>query len=122
MKLILKLEEWGFFILSLYLFLLLDYSWWVFPLLMFAPDISILAYAINNKIGAIIYNIFHHRGLSIALYIAGTFLGNQLIQLIGIMLFAHSTIDRILGYGLKYLDSFGSTHLGNITNVKPENP
>lgn len=122
MKLMLKLEEWGFFILSLYFFLLLDYPWWVFPLLMFAPDISILAYTINNKIGAIVYNIFHHRGLSIALYIAGTFLGYQLLQLVGIMLFAHSTIDRLLGYGLKYPDSFGSTHLGNITNVKPENP
>ncbi len=29
-------------------------------------------------------------------------------------LFAHSSMDRMLGYGLKYEDSFGNTHLGMI--------
>ncbi|TAG51385.1 MAG: DUF4260 family protein, partial [Runella slithyformis] len=31
---------------------------------------------------------------------------------IGIILFAHSAMDRIAGYGLKYEDAFKHTHLG----------
>ena len=32
----------------------------------------------------------------------------------GLILFGHSSMDRILGYGLKYPDSFEHTHLGMI--------
>jgi hypothetical protein len=30
----------------------------------------------------------------------------------GTLLFTHASFDRILGYGLKYFDSFKHTHLG----------
>lgn len=33
---------------------------------------------------------------------------------IGIVMFAHSSFDRVLGYGLKYCDNFKNTHLGAI--------
>ena len=36
------------------------------------------------------------------------------LELAAIILFAHSSLDRALGYGLKYDDSFGNTHLGSI--------
>jgi hypothetical protein len=32
----------------------------------------------------------------------------------GSLLLFHSSVDRVLGYGLKYRDSFGDTHLGRI--------
>jgi hypothetical protein len=31
---------------------------------------------------------------------------------IGGMLFAHSSLDRVMGFGLKFTDSFNHTHLG----------
>jgi hypothetical protein len=34
------------------------------------------------------------------------------MQLAGVILFGHSSMDRIFGYGLKYSDSFQHTHLG----------
>ena len=39
MKTLIKLEEVGLLLLSLYLFLTLDYAWWWFPLLFFLPAI-----------------------------------------------------------------------------------
>jgi len=114
MKNIIKLEEMGMFLLSIYLFNQLHFSWWWFPLLLLAPDISALGYIINNKSGAILYNVFHHKGIAIVVYLAGIYLHNETIQLTGLILFAHSSMDRIFGYGLKYFEGFKFTHLGNI--------
>ncbi|HAJ82707.1 MAG TPA: DUF4260 domain-containing protein, partial [Zunongwangia profunda] len=49
---LIKLEEVGQFLLSLLLFNQLDYAWWVFPACLLLPDLSMLGYLINPKIGA----------------------------------------------------------------------
>ncbi len=36
-------------------------------------------------------------------------------MLIGIILFAHQTMDRIAGFGLKFFDNFKHTHLSEET-------
>jgi hypothetical protein len=82
--------------------------------LILAPDISITGYFLGNKTGAIFYNIFHHKGVTIALYIIGSHQQNEVLQLTGIILFGHSSMDRMLGYGLKKYDGFKFTHLGQI--------
>ena len=102
--------------LGMMLFAFLDYAWWIFPALILLPDISMAGYLANKKIGAAIYNLFHHKGTAILLYAAGIILANDAIMLAGIILFAHSSLDRMLGYGLKYPDSFQHTHLGWIGN------
>lgn len=112
MKLLLKLEEISMFGLGVYLFNLLPYDWWWFLVLLLAPDIGMLGYLFGNKIGAIGYNLFHHKGLAIAIYFCGVYLSLPIIQLIGVILFAHSAFDRVLGYGLKYNKGFKFTHLG----------
>jgi hypothetical protein len=114
MKAILKLEELGLFLLGIYFFIQLDYAWWWFLLLILAPDFSIIGYLFGNKLGAFFYNLFHHRGIAIVIYLIGIYFANDLIQLSGIILFAHSSMDRILGYGLKYDSGFKFTHLGEI--------
>jgi hypothetical protein len=40
------------------------------------------------------------------------------LQLAGIILFTHSSMDRVFGYGLKYPDSFNNTHLGPIGKAR----
>lgn len=35
-------------------------------------------------------------------------------MLAGVILFAHASMDRIFGYGLKYADDFKHTHLQEI--------
>jgi len=113
-KTLIKIEELFLVLLSFYLFLSLDYAWWWFLILFLAPDISMIGYLVNPQPGAIIYNLAHHKAIAIALYILGAASGNQLWQLIGLIMLGHSSLDRVFGYGLKYPDSFKHTHLGLI--------
>jgi hypothetical protein len=114
MAMLLKGEELLMLFLGIYLFGLLDYSWWWFAGLILAPDIGMLGYLLGNRAGAIGYNLFHHKGLAIAIYFIGIYLSLPLCQLIGIILFSHASMDRIFGYGLKYNKGFKYTHLGEI--------
>ncbi len=114
MKSILKVEEVFMFGLGIYLFSLLNYEWWWFLVLIFAPDIGMLGYLFGNRAGAIVYNLFHHKGIAISVYLLGIYLSLPLCQLAGVILFAHSALDRVLGYGLKYDQGFKYTHLGEI--------
>jgi hypothetical protein len=114
MKTSLKIEELFMFGLSIYMFSQMDYSWWWYPALLFTPDLSMIGYLANARIGSITYNFIHHKALGITLYILGLIGTIPALQLAGVMLFSHSNMDRILGYGLKYPDSFQHTHLGMI--------
>lgn len=114
MKNLLRLEEAAMFVLSIYLFSLLPFAWWWFLVLILAPDISFLGYAAGNKVGAVVYNLFHHKGVAILLYIAGLYYHQDILQLVGLILFGHSSMDRFFGYGLKYFSGFKDTHLGTI--------
>ncbi len=120
MKKIIQLEELGLFLLGIFLFSQLNYAWWWFLVLLLAPDFSMIGYAVNNKTGAFLYNLFHHRGLAIAVYLLGIYLSNSVLQLMGVILLAHASMDRMFGYGLKYEKGFKYTHLGEIgkTSIK----
>jgi hypothetical protein len=114
MKKIIALEEVAMLVLSVVLFNKLSFAWWWYLALILAPDLCMLGYAVNTRVGAIAYNLFHHKAVAIVVYIAGLFLKNEIVQMIGLILFGHSSMDRMLGYGLKYPDSFQNTHLGLI--------
>ncbi len=114
MRTLLKIEELAMFGLGVYLFSLLPYAWWWFLVLLLTPDIGMLGYLFGNKVGAIGYNLFHHKAIAIAIYLWGTYLTMPMVQLIGVILFSHSAFDRLLGYGLKYHKGFKFTHLGEI--------
>ena len=109
---ILKLEELGQLILSIILFNQLDYSWWVFPACILLPDLSMIGYLINTQTGAWTYNFFHHKLVAIIILGFGFWLSNSLLTLTGVILFGHSSMDRMFGYGLKFNDNFKNTHLG----------
>lgn len=109
---LLKLEELGQFLLSIILFNQLDYSWWVYPALLLMPDLSMVGYLVNTRIGAMLYNLFHHKLVAIFILALGYWFNVSELTLAGIILFGHSAMDRIFGYGLKYPDNFKNTHLG----------
>lgn len=114
MKDLLRLEEAFMLMLAVYLKTLLPIDWWLYWALFFAPDVGMIGYAINTKVGALTYNLFHHKGVAIAFYLVGVYFANEPLQFTGLLLFGHSSFDRILGYGLKYPESFQKTHLGPI--------
>ena len=114
MKTLIKLEELGQFLFSIYLFLPLPYPWWFYPLFFFAPDLSMAGYIAGPRLGAITYNLIHHKAIALSLFVSGAFLHIPVISLFGVLTLGHSSLDRVLGYGLKYNDSFNHTHLGAI--------
>lgn len=116
MRMILKLEELAMLFLSILAFALLDYNWWWFAGLFFVPDIGMLGYLVNNRVGAFAYNLFHHKAVAVALGLLGYFMEIEILEITGIVLFAHSSFDRVLGYGLKFEKGFKFTHLGEIGN------
>lgn len=112
MKNLIKLEEGAMFGFSIVLFAHTDFAWWWYALLILTPDIGMIGYLAGNKIGAFTYNLFHHKAVALSVLCLGWFFGSFWFELIGIILFGHSSLDRIFGYGLKYLNSFKYTHLG----------
>lgn len=114
MKFLLILEEWAIFLLCIFLFSRLNFAWWWFPLLLLLPDVGMIGYLINPKIGAFTYNFLHHRLLAAVVAGYAVWSGNANWKLAAIILFAHIAMDRAVGYGLKYEDSFSNTHLGSI--------
>lgn len=122
MKNVLKLESLGLMILftAIY-FHLYPGSWGIFLALFFVPDISFVLYGISARTGMIAYNAAHHQGLLALILITGFLAGNEWMIRVGSVFLAHSALDRSLGYGLKYPDSFDHTHLGWIGKSKYRN-
>ena len=87
---------------------------WALLLLFFAPDLSMIGYVFNAKAGALCYNVAHHRGIALLIAASGFYGHIGWLLTAGILLFAHASFDRILGYGLKYATGFGHTHLGAV--------
>ena len=100
MKNPLKLEELALFLFSIYLFSRLPFAWWVFPVFFFAPDLSLIGQLAGKRTGAVIYNLIHHKAVALGAYVLGGQLGLPLLSLVGVLLLGHSSLDRVLGFGL----------------------
>jgi len=114
MKNLLKLEELSLLGLALFLFSRLDYGWGWYALLFLTPDLSMVGYLANPRLGAWTYNLIHHKGLAVALYVLGSLFTIPWLMFAGTLLLGHSSFDRVFGYGLKHEDAFQNTHLGRI--------
>lgn len=112
----LKLEALAEFLLSVFAFSQLDFAWYWYPALLLLPDLSMIGYAFNTRIGAFSYNFLHNKALGVFVGVLGFTIGNPGLLLAGVILYGHSAMDRIFGYGLKFPDDFKNTHLGRIGN------
>lgn len=113
-KTFLQLEGFIVLALSLYFYHNHHYSWILFFILLFAPDISMIGYLVNNKIGALLYNVFHTYTISILVVFCGLLLPNETVLAVGLVWTAHIGMDRMMGYGLKYPTKFKDTHLNRV--------
>jgi hypothetical protein len=113
-RMILKLEGFALFVLCLYAYAKLGYSWWLFGALIFAPDLGMAGYLKNARLGAQLYNTFHITALPIGVGAWGYAWSEPLALAIAVIWLAHIGMDRMLGYGLKYETGFSDTHLGKI--------
>lgn len=113
-RLLLRLEGLALLAAAVSLYALLGGSWWLFVLLLFAPDLFALGYLRGPGVGASLYNLGHTTVVPVAVGLAAYFLGATLGTQVAAIWLAHIGLDRALGYGLKEPSSFQETHLGRI--------
>lgn len=114
MRWLLRLEEIALAALAAWLFIDTGYAWWWLAVAFLIPDLGMLGYVLGTRAGAVTYNLVHHRAVAIGLYALGLLIDQPIVSAAGALLFFHSSVDRVLEYGLKYGDSFKHTHLGGI--------
>jgi hypothetical protein len=122
MRKLIALEEFAQFVLACYAMHWLKIPFnYLFIVYFFVPDVFAVGYLVNPSVGAMMYNFSHSKFIAIALILLGLF-SNEYIILAGLFAYAHSSFDRMLGYGLKYMDASDHTHLGLIGKRKHLNP
>ena len=84
---------------------------WLVPLLL-VVDVSMAGYVAGPRAGAFAYNLAHSWAIGLAVAGAGWALASTPLLLAAAILAGHVGMDRFVGYGLKYPDAFGHTHLG----------
>ncbi|HDR6314423.1 TPA: DUF4260 domain-containing protein [Bacillus thuringiensis] len=110
-KRIVHFEGLVVFVATIYAYSIYEFGWIIFLVFFLAPDISMLAYGINNRVGAKVYNICHTYIISILIAIIGVYFKIDTVIMIGLIWTAHIGMDRMFGYGLKYETDFKDTHI-----------
>lgn len=113
-RLLLRLEGLCVLIAALFAYSRWGMGWGTFALYFLVPDLSFLGYLAGSRVGAFAYNLAHSYFGAITCLMAGLLLPAPVILGAGIIWCAHIGFDRALGYGLKYGQGFGYTHLGRI--------
>lgn len=115
---LLRLDGFAVAVAAIAAYAVLGGNWWMFALLILAPDLSMLGLALGEKTGASVYNWAHSYALPIILGAAGTFGGPAWLLHVALIWVAHIAIDRVVGYGLKYPQAIEHTHLGLIGKAR----
>ncbi len=118
-RLILRIEGAALLAVSLFMYARYGQTWWLFALLILAPDLGMLGYFADSRIGATTYNLFHSYLIPAVVLIVGVATKSPGTYAVALIWFAHIGFDRALGYGLKYGDDFKHTHLGMIGRAEP---
>lgn len=85
-----------------------------FILLLFVPDVSMIGYVANPRVGSVIYDAAHTYFVPAVLLAVGLALESLVAAQIALIWITHIGIDRLLGFGLKYPTAFKETHLQRI--------
>ena len=111
---LLRIEEATLLILTLFAYHHLHASWLLFAILFLAPDLFMLGYLLNTRVGAALYNLAHTLFIPLTLLAAALYLQHPTAEAVALIWIAHIAFDRLLGYGLKYPTHFKDTHLQRI--------
>ncbi|MEI6648494.1 MAG: DUF4260 domain-containing protein [Actinomycetes bacterium] len=118
-RLWLRLDGLVLFLATVVAFVGTHQHWWVYLALMFLPDIFMLGYLKNTKIGAFFYNVGHSYFAPSLLILVGWNSDHPFTLAAGLIWLGHVGWDRFFGYGLKYDSDFKHTHLGDLNRPKP---
>jgi hypothetical protein len=113
--LLLRIEELGLLTAAVVIYAHFHFSWLLFAALFLAPDLFLLGYLFNPRIGSALYNLGHTLFIPLALFCAAYTARRPLVLAIAIIWAGHIAFDRLLGYGLKYPAHFKDTHLQRVS-------
>ena len=87
--------------------------WWIFAVFFLVPDLALVGYAAKDRTGfaAALYNAAHTYVLPLLLAMGAWKAHWRTGELSALIWTAHIAFDRLLGFGLKYPQSFKETHL-----------
>jgi hypothetical protein len=117
---VLRLEAATIFATTIWAFSRTKLSWWYFAAGLLLPDLGMVGYLSDTKLGAVLYNSVHTETPPILLLCAGFAQRNNGLTGAALIWLAHIGMDRMLGYGLKYGTGFTHTHLGLTGKQKKE--
>ncbi len=109
--LLLRLEGAALLGLAVLFYARSDDGWGLFALLFLVPDVAMLGYLANPRLGAALYNAAHVTIGPATLGVFGLTMAPAAVP-VALIWAAHIGFDRAVGYGLKYPDRFQHTHLG----------
>ena len=115
---LLRLDGLAVGIAAIVAFAMIGGNWWLFAVLILAPDLAFLATGLGPKRAAMVYNFVHSYIWLVILVGAGQLTQVGWLSLVGLIWAAHIGIDRAIGYGLKYPSSIETTHLGLIGKAR----
>ena len=111
---LLRMEGVALLAASLFLYRQIHASWLLFAILFLSPDLFMLGYLFNPRVGAAVYN-FVHTLFAPAILLGVFYISAQPDLLPYSMIWiAHIGFDRMQGYGLKYPTFFKDTHLQRV--------
>lgn len=113
-RLLLHAEGFALLTVSFAAYHQLNGSWPLFFLLFLWPDLFMLGYLKNSKLGAALYNLAHTEVGPLFLGAAAVFENWPKTLFFALIWLSHIALDRTLGYGLKYPTFFKDTHLQRV--------
>lgn len=113
-RILLHLEGLALLISVLVIYANQQFSWWAFVIFLLTPDLPLLLYPLDQRLGSIVYNLVHNIVFPLALAILSIFNGNDLGLQVALIWLAHIGMDRAFGYGFKYIGQFKETHFSRI--------
>ena len=111
-KLLLRLEGAVVLAAAAYAYGEIGSGWMLFAILFLVPDVSMLGYLIDTRVGALVYNLGHTYLLPAILGLVGLLTSLPILVSIALIWIAHDGFDRAVGDGFKYPTAFKHTHLG----------
>jgi hypothetical protein len=90
------------------------YEWWLFLVLLLAPDLGAVGYLRGPRVGAAVYDLAHLEVFPIGLAVGGVLADADLCVELALIWLAHIGMDRAVGYGLKYPTHHKDTHLQRV--------
>jgi hypothetical protein len=113
-RLLLRLEGLAVAVAAVALYAHGGHSWWLFAVLVLAPDLSALGFLAGPRVGTVAYDVVHTEVWPVALGTIGVLGGSEAAIAVALVWLVHIGVDRAVGYGLKYPSAFRDTHLQRV--------